>query len=310
VESEPGQGTTFFFSIRAAAGPQKKMVYLQGTQPVLDGKKVLLVDDNRTNRQILEYQLVKWGMQTVSAKSGAEALERLERQAGFDVAILDMHMPEMDGVMLGAKIQKHYSARQLPLIMLTSMGTRCVTKEVSFSAFLYKPVKPLLLHDALLNVLRAPTDERPGRDENQEVQISTELAEQWPLAILLAEDNRVNQMVALKMLARMGYEAEVAENGKEVLARLETEDYDVILMDVQMPEMDGLQTSTQIRQTRPGIRPYIIGMTAHALMEDRTVCLEAGMQDYLAKPVRIEALARALHRAAESSVRTETVQEA
>jgi len=299
VESEPGLGATFFFTIRAEAGPQKKMVYLQGRQPVLEGKRVLLVDDNRTNRQILEHQLARWGMTVTSAGSGAEALERLAVDSDFQLAILDMHMPEMDGVMLAGRIQQTFPPDRLPLMMLTSMGDRRGGTEVEFAAYLCKPVKPLLLHETLAEVLRG----RTGRASDpaavpEHIEICGSVAQERPLSILLAEDNRVNQMVALRMLARMGYTAETVENGREALQWLDAHPADVVLMDVQMPEMDGLQTAGEIRKKYGPDRPHIIGMTAHALLEDRRVCLESGMQDYLSKPVRIDALARALYKAA------------
>lgn len=179
------------------------------------------------------------------------------------------------------------------------MGDRRGGTEVEFAAYLCKPVKPLLLHETLADVLRGQAGFVPDPAVVPEhIKICGSVAEERPLTILLAEDNRVNQMVALRMLARMGYAAETVENGREALQWLEAHPADVVLMDVQMPELDGLQTSGEIRRTYGPDRPYIIGMTAHALLEDRRVCLESGMQDYLSKPVRIDALARALYKAA------------
>ncbi|RMG45226.1 MAG: PAS domain S-box protein [Acidobacteria bacterium] len=296
VESEVGRGSTFHFTILAESAPSQPRRYLHHDQPQLTGKRVLIVDDNATNRRILTLQTQSWGMMPRAAASGAEALEWIRRGDPFDVAILDMHMPEMDGLTLAAEIRNYRDAQKLPLIMLTSLGPRTADEDSPyFAAFLTKPIKPSQLYNALLTVFDGqpvavtPSTHRPRIDPH--------LAQRRPLRILLAEDNVVNQKVALRILEKMGYRADVAANGLEVLQALERQSYDVVLMDVQMPEMDGLEASRQICQRWPhGERPRIIAMTANAMQGDREECLAAGMDDYISKPVRPEELQAALER--------------
>ncbi|HEX6605507.1 MAG TPA: response regulator, partial [Chloroflexia bacterium] len=239
VESTVGQGSTFHFTLLAAAGTSARRVHLQGTQPQLEGKCLLIVDDNETNRRILTLQLQAWGMQAVEAASGPAALACLQEQDPFDGAILDLHMPEMDGITLAGEIRKLPEGAQLPLIMLTSLGRREQEAEAAgFAAYLHKPMKPAQLYTVLVEILggQAPRKRAPG----EAPQIDRQLAARLPLRLLVAEDNAVNQKLALQLLARMGYRADVAGNGLEVLQALERQVYDIVLLDVQMPEMDGL----------------------------------------------------------------------
>ena len=296
VESEVGQGSTFHFTIVAEAAPSQPRLYLRGTQPQLTGKRVLIVDDNETNQRILTKQTESWEMLPQAAGSGPEALEWIRQGDPFDVAILDMHMPEMDGLAVAAEIRKHRDAQELPLVMLTSLG-RCVeaAQGMEFAAYLTKPIKPSQLYDVLVGIFA----ERPIHvgETAPQPQIDHEMGRRHPLRILLAEDNVVNQKVALRMLERMGYRADVAANGLEVLEALERQRYDVVLMDVQMPEIDGMEATRRIHERWPaGQRPRIIAMTAHALSGDQERCLEAGMDDYISKPVRMEELMGALER--------------
>jgi PAS domain S-box-containing protein len=305
VESEgvPGKGSTFQFTIRATAAPNPGTLSLRAVQPQIAGVRALVVDDNHTNRQILELQLQTWGMQPQCAASGREALEWIRRGDRFDVAILDMQMPEMDGITLAEEIRKLRDARALPLMILTSVGSRAEaekTTRVEFAAFLLKPVKASQLYNALVDTLaqRATRVQEPAR-----AQVDTTMGQRHPLRILLAEDNLVNQKVALLILQKMGYRADVAANGIEVLDALERQPYDVILMDVQMPELDGLEATRAIRADVAADRqPRIIAMTAEAMQGDREMCLDAGMDDYVTKPVRVEELVRAL---AQSSARAD-----
>jgi signal transduction histidine kinase/DNA-binding response OmpR family regulator len=295
VESEgiPGKGSTFYFTILAEATAGQKYVYLSGTQPQLSGKRVLIVDDNETNRRILRLQTAAWGMVPQVAGSGPEALTWIQRGEIFDMAILDMQMPEMDGLTLAREIRKLRDAERLPLVMLTSMGRREDDKEVRFAAHLTKPVKPSQLYDTLMYVF----DGQPARRRKVTVQqrIDPEVGQRHPLHILLAEDNPVNQRVALRILEKLGYRADVAGNGLEVIEALERRWYDVVLMDVQMPEMDGAEATQQVRRRWPAAeQPWIIAMTANALSGDRERYLAAGMDDYVSKPVRVEELVSAL----------------
>jgi CheY-like chemotaxis protein len=258
-------------------------------------KRALIVDDNRTNRRILEQYLHNWNMQAQAVESGAAALDLLNQGAVFDVAILDMQMPEMDGVMLGGAIRKLPACTGLPLVMLTSLGHIAKSNEFTFDANLSKPIKPSLLFNALANLFAhrpipaqpaartSPFADGPKPDRN--------------LRILLAEDNMVNQKVALRLLERNGYRADVAANGLEVLDALRRQPYDVVLMDVQMPEMDGVEATHRIRrQFPPDVQPRIIAMTANALEGDREIYLDEGMDDYVSKPVRVGELQAALER--------------
>jgi PAS domain S-box-containing protein len=295
----PGEGSTFHFSILAEVAPDQPQVNVRDKQPELAGKQLLIVDDNATNRLILAHQAQTWGMQSRAAASGPEALDWISRGDPFDLAILDMHMPAMDGLTLAQEIQKQRPAHTLPLVMLTSLGQReqhDQTPPVEFAAYLTKPIKPAHLLNTLLGIFQGgPVKIRAKASRPAAFEV--ELGQSHPLRILLAEDNVVNQKVALSLLQRLGYRADVAANGLEVLAALQRQTYDLVLMDMQMPEMDGLEATRRIRDQEPaGLSPWIVAMTANALPGDRERCLQAGMNDYVSKPVRPEALAEALRR--------------
>src|SRR5581483_95695 len=300
AESDAGRGSTFHFTIRAEAATSQPRACSDESQPQLNGKRLLIVDDNATNRRILTLQAGAWGMEAVAVASGCEALESLQQGIVFDLAILDLHMPEMDGLMLAAEMRRLREGRSLPLVMLSSGvgGRRSFTGspgEAEFTAFLTKPIKPSQLFDVLIGVFAGqPARVRP---KNVEPQADRSLAERLPLRLLMAEDNVINQKVALKILEKLGYRADVAGTGLEALAALHRQPYDVVLMDLQMPEMDGLEATRRIRQLWPqSQRPRIIAMTANAMQGDREQCLEAGMDDYVSKPVRIAELQAALER--------------
>ena len=300
VESEPGKGSTFHFSIQAERAQASSDSPARGEHPRLAARRVLIVDDNETNRQILSLQTRSWGMSPQAVASGTEALALLQRGDLFDLALLDMHMPGMDGLTLAHEIRRSRSAEALPLMMLSSGSSRREltnsTEQDLFAAYLSKPVKPSQLYDTVVTVLdKKGTEEKPALPES-ELHKSPEACSL--LKVLLAEDNIVNQRVALRLLERLGYRVDVAGNGLEVLQALERQSYDVVLMDVQMPEMDGLEASRQISKTfRPGKKPWIIAMTANAMEGDREACLAAGMNDYLCKPVQMTALRNVLERA-------------
>jgi len=296
VESEISQGSTFHFTIQAEAAPSPTPTYLQETQPDLRGRRVLIVDDNATNRRILTLQTQSWGMLPRDTALPAEALEWIRRGAPFDVAILDMQMPEMDGLMLATAIRQERDAQALPLVMLTSLGQQEAKVDIAeFAAFLTKPIKASQLYDALMDVFAQEKWSREKRDAAAKPQFDPEMGQRLPLRILLAEDNAVNQKLALRLLERLGYRADVAGNGLEVIESLQRQTYDVILMDVQMPEMDGLDATRHIHQDfSANVRPRIIAMTAGAMKEDRESCLEAGMDDYVSKPIRVNELTEAL----------------
>ncbi len=308
VESAPGEGSTFSFTIVAASMPTQTRIWQRSAQPSLTGRRILIVDDNETNRRILTLQAQNWGMRARSAANGAEALEWVERGDPFDVAILDMQMPNMDGIALATAIRAHRDARALPLVMLTSMGRREQGDQataVAFAAFLSKPIKQSQLHDVLMGIF--DTMPRKSAPAVAPQQLDPHLAARMPLRILVAEDNMVNQKLAVQLLGKMGYRPDVAGNGLEAIQALERQPYDVILMDVQMPEMDGLEATRRICQRWPRAdRPAIIAMTADAMQGDREKCIDAGMDDYVTKPVQIAALVGALTRAARTGAGMDT----
>ncbi|MBO9512847.1 MAG: response regulator [Variovorax sp.] len=298
VESEGlGRGSTFFFTIEvpvATAPPSKRPLYL-GVQHELQDKRVLIVDDNATNRRVLSLQAGKWGMSARETESPAEALRWLEAGERYDLAILDMHMPGMDGVDLARRIRAHHAA--LPLVLFSSMGRReAADTGALFNAYLSKPVHQSQLFDTLVSLLAHDAPARPAASPvAARPQIDPAMAERHPLRILLAEDNVVNQKLALRLLQQMGYRADLASNGIEAVESVQRQVYDVVLMDVQMPELDGLDATRQIRAVLPeGRRPRIIAMTANAMQGDQEACLAAGMDDYVTKPIRVDRLIEAL----------------
>jgi CheY-like chemotaxis protein len=228
--------------------------------------------------------------------SPAEALGSLDTAERFDVGILDMHMPEMDGVALAQAIRQHPAGKPMPLILFTSLGRReAQVESAGFAAYLNKPIKPSQLFDALVSVLPdQPLDLPQATGARRE--LDPEMGRRHPLRVLLAEDNMVNQKLALRLLEQMGYRADLAANGFEAIDAVERQTYDVVLMDVQMPELDGFEASREINRRWPERRPRIVAMTANAMQGDRERCMAAGMDDYVAKPVRIEELIAALER--------------
>jgi len=292
----PGKGSTFHFTLSAPAAPQVRMAaYLRGEQPELRGRRVLIVDDNATNCRILVLQTRSWGMAPRHTSLPGEALSWIERGDPFDAAILDMHMPDMDGMQLAAGMRKHPAGRNMPLLLTSSVGPHeGGAHAAGFAAYLVKPIRPSVLLDALIGIF-ATQPAAPAKAPAAKPAIDAEMAKRRPLRILIAEDNAVNQKLALRLLSQMGYRADVAANGLEAIQAVERQTYDVILMDVQMPELDGLEATRRICARWPlHRRPRIIAMTANAMQGDRALCLEAGMDDYVSKPIRVEDLIAAL----------------
>jgi PAS domain S-box-containing protein len=303
VESEVDTGSVFHFTIQAAAAPSTGRVSKLESLPKLRGKRILIVDDNETNRYIFSRQMDSWGMRPIAVESGVAALALIKQGEVYDAAILDMQMPDMDGSELAAEIRQHVGATALPLLMVSSLGRRQEDVEgLELVAYLTKPVKSSRLFDVLVDIFAGHSARKPS--QVMHFKYDDEMAVRHPLRILLAEDNLVNQKVALRMLERMGYRADVAANGLEVIEALERQRYDVVLMDVQMPEMDGLEATRHIRRDRPSHdQPYIIALTAHALSGDRERLIEQGMDAYISKPVRAEQLVKALEMAVPPSSR-------
>ncbi|MEW6366735.1 MAG: response regulator [Acidobacteriota bacterium] len=296
VESKPGAGSTFHFTIVAEAVVSSPRSHLSGTVPYLLGKHVLILDDNETARDHLARQAQAWGMIPHATSQSAEVLAWLDKRVHFDVAILDLQSPSVDGLRLIGEVRERRGPEALPIVALTLVGRRdAVSARAEVSAVFTKPVRLSLLCEALRKIFveeapQARRAEPPGR-----VRFDSGMASELPLRILLAEDNVINQKLVLRLLERLGYRADVAANGLEVLQSLKRQDYDLILMDVQMPEMDGLEATRAIGSS-VSPRPRIIAMTANATVEDRGICLAAGMDDYLSKPIRVDELVAALRR--------------
>ncbi|MBI4750967.1 MAG: response regulator [Acidobacteria bacterium] len=298
VESQEGVGSTFHFTIVAESVPGQSEIVFQGRSIVLAEKRLLIVDDNPTNRKILTLQSQSWGMLPRATASPLEALSWIEHDEPFDVAILDVNMPEMDGFDLATEIQKIRHPGTLPLVLLTSSAmrpSRTLSTQVEFAACLTKPIKPKQLFTLLSAIFgHSLPKTAPGQATSE---TEPPLGMRFPLRILLAEDHVINQKVALRTLERMGYRADLAANGFEVIEALKRQAYDVILMDIQMPEMDGLEATRQICSRFPKSRkPWIIAMTAGVLAEDREKCFAAGMDDFISKPVTFQQLQAALER--------------
>jgi len=301
-ESAATEGTTFYFTIRAGIPPETPAIPQEIPSPLLRGRRVLVVDDAVENGIFLRELLSQWQMQVKMTTASREALAWLQQGETFEVGILDWRMPEMDGLQLAEAIAALPLAQPLPLIMMTgvylSPKERQVETSVQFVAWLQNPIKVPQLHQALVSIFdtTAAVSEWAKGLPSRPAEIK-DYPTHFALRVLLAEDNRINQQVATLLLKKLGYRADVVSNGREVLTALEQAEYDVILMDVEMPEMDGLTATAQIRQTSPGQRPWIVAVTAYSMLGDRERCLAAGMNDYISKPIRVEELEAALNRA-------------
>ena len=311
VESEPGKGSTFHFTARFQISKEPRVQRAPRSRSEITNLRVLVVDDNETNRRILKEILASWRMCPFLAESGVAALGLLdEDQAAdghFDLFILDAAMPGMDGFTLAEMILKREGSRDASIIILTSAGqrgdaTRC--REIGIKAYLTKPVKQSDLLDTILNCMQTTQPEKlqAGLITRHALRESRR-----SLYILLAEDNPVNRKLAISLLQKWGHTAKTAANGKEVLAALAEEKFDLVLMDINMPEMDGLETTAVIREKErtSGSHLPIIAMTAHALEGDRERFLEAGMDDYISKPVQAQSLFEALEKSAAQPERIE-----
>lgn len=297
VESDGirGRGSTFHFTIQVSEAEKP----LQASQPALvdiRNRRVLIVDDNETNLRVLSLQTHAWGMDQQSTSNPAEALEWIRMGNPYDIALIDHQMPEMNGIRLAEEIRKLRDENELPLILIGSIKSD-VAEHGLFSAHLLKPIRPSQLYDILASILSGCDTSRQDSNKNPKSLYDSDMGRRLPLRILLAEDHITNQKLALYTLEKLGYRADVASNGLEVLEAFERQEYDVILMDMQMPEMDGLEATRLIRGLPAGFnQPRIIAMTANVAREDRQACLDAGMDDYLPKPIRIEELIMALNK--------------
>ena len=301
VESEVGKGSVFRFSVVAEAVANLPVPYQADPRTMLAGRRLLIVDDNATNRRILTTLARTHGMNASALDSGSAALDLLSSGESFDFAILDMQMPDMDGVMLANEIRRLRLANVFPLVLLSSLGLRdMIPNPEMFAACLTKPTKPAQIVEVLIKLVHRGLAAASPFASGLSARAKPLRAER----VLLVEDNGVNQKVALRMLERLGYRADLAVNGLEALKAVEKESYDIILMDMQMPEMDGLEATRRMRAAIPdGVsRPAIIALTASAMAEDRERCLAAGMDDYLNKPIELDDLGAVIKRALEARV--------
>ncbi len=311
AESELGRGSTFHFTARLRRAAEDVPREMQDDPRILGGMKVLVVDDNQTMRTILDELLNTWGMKPECVKNGAEALDALERadaaNQSFALVIADVQMPGMDGFSLAEEIRRRYPEDGPKILMLSSSaqrgeGARC--REVGIAAYLSKPVQQSELLNTILRVMASRTETAlPGLITRYSIRKGS-----GGMRILLAEDNAVNRLVATRMIEKRGHDVLVAVNGREAVEMAAEEAFDLVFMDVQMPEMDGLEATRAIREKekKTGRHLPIVAMTAHAMKGDRERCLDAGMDDYLTKPIRTPELAEILKRYATSLEPAET----
>ncbi|MFO1476224.1 MAG: response regulator [Verrucomicrobiota bacterium] len=298
VESGAGQGATFHFTILAKATGASALPNWQQPQAPLQGKRLLVIEDNAVNRRIILHRAEQWGMLAVGAASAREALAILAESPGTDAAIVDLQLPDTDGFALVGQLRAIPGCGELPVLLLSSIRLRnddLRPAAAGATLFIHKPIRPAQLLDAVCRALNVQL-QREKKAPAAPV-LDSNFAKRFPLRILLADDNPINQKVGLSVLQKLGYRADVANDGTEVLKALEQKAYDIVLLDVQMPEMDGLEATRRIRARWTGDRsPCIIAMTGNALMGDREKCLAAGMDDYISKPVRIAELQNTLER--------------
>ncbi len=307
IESEEGRGSTFWFTARFEKQPVP-VLYAPPDKAHLEGRRVLIVDDNETNRKILNHQAASWGMIVDEVESGAAAIERLRTAARegapYNLAILDLMMPGMDGFELARHIKQDAEIAPVKLVLLTSFGQRghaTTAREAGIAAYLTKPVRQSQLFDCLAVIMSEVSGavELSAQALNKIVTRHTikEAKAQSRIRILVAEDNPVNQKVALRQLEKLGYAADMVANGREAIDALDAIPYHIVLMDCQMPEMDGYEATAAIRRREGSARhTIIIAMTANAMQGDREKCLAAGMDDYVGKPVKPDELQHALQR--------------
>jgi len=301
VDSKVGEGTTFTFTLRLGKQTDAADVMPAIARADLSGQRVLIVDDNATNRTILTHQVSSWGMPNRAAAGGAEALDLLRAAASrgedYDVVLLDMDMPDMDGLQVAHALRDDPSLARIPIVMFTSAairGSGALAREAGIAAVLTKPVRQSHLLDAIATVMGGPVDR--GTPLVSHDTLAESKARSLP-RLLVAEDNPVNQMVTTLMLAKLGYRSDMVANGAEAVEATSRIRYGAVLMDCQMPEMDGYEASTEIRRReRDGEHVPIIAMTAAAMVGDRERCLAAGMDDYVPKPVKAEELGQVLAR--------------
>lgn len=297
VESREKEGTAFKFTIWTKRSQQVMRSQNQVEMAGLEGKKVLIIDNNETVCNSIKSQLKQWKLLPTAATSGKQALEILSQNPAFDLIITDYKMPVMDGIQLTQSVKQQYA--ELPVILLNQSGEEGFRQNIAlFSAVINKPLRQHILSKEVFRGLQKKSaDSSLYNEQNNKKKLSSEFSKQYPLSILIAEDDKLNQKFALKILNKLGYEVPVANNGQEVLELVSQKNYDVILMDVQMPVMNGLDATKMIRLCLAE-QPYIIAMTANTLQGDREECIMAGMDEYISKPINLKDLVMALEKCA------------
>ena len=298
VDSDTGKGATFHFTIVARASASTAPASWQGPQAKLAGKRLLVIEDNATNQRIISLRGRGWGLSVDEAINSDEGLRLLQESGAYDAIILDLQLPDADAMALANEIRRRTAGRFTPLLLLSSLRLRSDDSrpaEAGVSGYIHKPIRPGQLLEALCRAMSIQLQRE--KKAPAAPTLDPELARKLPMRLLLADDNPINQKVGLSVLHKLGYRADLANNGLEVLKALEQKVYDLLFLDVQMPEMDGLEAARKIcERWPPDRRPAIVAMTGNALMGDREKCLSAGMDDYISKPVRISELQAALER--------------
>lgn len=286
IDSRVNEGTVVRFNILVSSSKEPSRAHVE--MMAVEGKKVLIVEDNLTLRNVLQQELLNWKLVPILAESGAQALEILSEKRGIDLVLAEMQMPEMDGMQLSQTIRMLYPA--IPIILISAVNDEGSKQHPEIlSSLVPKPIRHNILAQHLLTGLIHESQIAGIEKAIVKQKLSNDFAIKYPLTILIAEDNVVNQKLALRVLGKLGYKPHTVMNGKEVLEEVTRVEYDVILMDIQMPEMDGLEATRMIRLCLTN-QPIIIAMTANAMQGDREECINAGMDDYISKPVNIEEL--------------------
>lgn len=295
VESKKDKGSEFWFTAVFKKQPEGRDEKIVVPEDIKE-KRILIVDDNANIRHVLREQLKSWGCRYGEASNGDQALKELRKAAAdkdpFEIAVLDMQMPEMNGKTLGQKIKQDVNLKDIMLVLMTSMGNRGEAKqfeEIGFAAYLVKPVKRSLFYDCLTAI--SGLQKTIAKKQPDKIITRHSLAERKKrkIRLLVVEDNRINQKVISSILEKFGYKTDTVSNGKEAIEALGTTPYDLVIMDCQMPVMDGYETTKEIRNPKSKVSNHkipVIAMTAHAMNGDREKCLEAGMDDYLTKPIK------------------------
>ena len=300
AKSEEGMGTTFFFTAKLPRVEGKTESGLEINWAALENKRALVVDDNLTNQKVLDRQLKSWGMIPTVCSTPNEALNRLSQKETFDLCIIDMQMPGMDGAQLGEKIKQDYPHLNLPLVLFSSLthansATRERIHEVGFHATVFKPLKRDSFYHAIYSTIADDyNNDNPMSPDSDKVVFDASIAEQHPRKILLADDNATNRKLGKLMFAKFGYDIDMVEDGQEAVKAVSQSAYDIVFMDIEMPNMDGLTATRNIRNELKQSDLRIVAMTANAMRGAREECIAAGMDDYISKPIRPEKLIRAL----------------